>query len=143
MRYRRPNRVIMAGLVSAAAAVAVAGLPWPTPAGADPGSCDDPSCIPGINRIADLGSYCDNVIYNVFATTPGGRVLFCDSARGLAPRYFRAMPVAGIREYNTPCTQSYQQMAQAPDGLFLLCGYHENPDGTADSRWIRGDNWDN
>lgn len=106
-------------------------------------SCDDPICVPGIDRVVELGSYCDNTIYYVFATTPGGRVVFCDSARGLAARYFRSLPLAGIRDYDTPCTQPYAQMAQAPDGLFLLCGMALRKTGEADSRWIRGDHWDN
>lgn len=110
---------------------------------APPAPCNDPSCVPGINRVVELGSYCDNVIYYVFATTPNGRVVFCDSARGFEPRYFRALPLVGIREYNTPCTWPLNEMAQAPDGLFLLCGMSLRETGEADSRWIRGDHWDN
>lgn len=129
------------------APVVSAGIIWSlivaAPAGADVARCDDPSCIPGINRTVELGASCNNVIFNVFATTPWGRVVFCDSARGYAPRYFRALPVAGIREYNTLCEQPYNQMAQAPDGLFLICGMSLRDSGEADSRWIRGDHWDN
>ena len=110
----------MRALVCLLSALAVGMLLRPAVAAADPVGCDDPICVPGINRVVELGSYCDNVIYYVFATTPAGRVVFCDSARGYAPRYFRAMPLAGIREYNTPCTLPYNQMAQAPDGLFLI-----------------------
>lgn len=130
---------VLGALMIAAAAVLVK----PASAVAQPVGCDDPNCIPGIDRVVELGSYCTNTIYYAFATTPWGRVVFCDSARGYDPRYFRALPVAGIREYDTLCDQPYNQMAQAPDGLFLICGMHLNPDGTADSRWIRGDHWDN
>jgi hypothetical protein len=133
----------MRAIVFAIAAVTLANFVHPASATADSTRCDDPSCIPGINRVVELGSNCDNIIYFVFATTNWGRVVFCDSARDMAPRYFRALPVAGLRDYDTHCDQPYNQMAQAPDGLFLLCGMHLNPDGSADSRWIRGDNWDN
>jgi len=133
----------MRALVCLISALAVGSLLRPAAAVADPVSCDDPMCVPGINRVVELGSYCDNVIYYVFATTPAGRVVFCDSARGYAPRYFRSMPLAGIREYDTPCTLPYNQMAQAPDGLFLICGMALRETGEADSRWIRGDHWDN
>jgi hypothetical protein len=111
-------------------------------AGARPLGCDDPSCVPGINRVVALGSYCDNVTYQVFATTPEGRVVFCDSLRGLPPRYFRSPPLAGIREFDTPCTQTWNQVAQAPDGLFLLCGVVQQPNGSGQSRWIRADHYD-
>ncbi|KWX69284.1 hypothetical protein ASJ79_00100 [Mycobacterium sp. NAZ190054] len=133
--------------MSVVATTSTVGLLSPVVAHADPvPTCDDPSCVPGINRIVDLGSYCDNVIYHVFATTPAGRVVFCDSAKGLAPRYFRALPVAGIREFNTPCDQPYSQMAQAPDGLFLLCAAvlqpgTDNEESGGQSRWVRGDHW--
>lgn len=132
----------MRAIICATIALVVTTL-LPARAAAEPNRCDDPSCVPGVNRVVQLGSNCDNVIYYVFATTDWGRVVFCDSARGGAPRYFRALPLAGIRQYDTTCTQPYNQMAQAPDGLFLLCGMHLNADGSADSRWIRGDNWDN
>jgi hypothetical protein len=118
------------------------GTAMPFVARGDPGpACNDPSCVPGINRVVELGAYCDNVIYNVFATTPTGRVVFCDSAKGLAPRYFRALPVAGIREFNAPCDQPYNQMAQAPDGLFLLCATALREDGSGETRWVRADHW--
>ena len=132
----------MRALLCLISVFAVGSLLRPAAAVADPTSCDDPICVPGINRVVELGSYCDNVIYFVFATTPAGRVVFCDSARGYAPRYFRSMPLAGIRDYDTPCTQPYNQMAQAPDGLFLICGMALRETGEADSRWIRGDHWD-
>jgi hypothetical protein len=133
----------MRGIGCAIAVVVTAGFLPPAHATAEPSSCNDPNCVPGIDRIVELGSHCDNTIHYVFATTNWGRVVFCDSARGFEPRYFRALPIAGIREYDTPCDQPYNQMAQAPDGLFLLCGMHLNTDGTGDSRWIRGDHWDN
>jgi hypothetical protein len=131
------------GIASVLNALSAFGILVPAPVAAEPGSCNDPSCIPGINRVVELGAYCDNTIHFVFATTPDGRVVFCDSARGLPPRYFRSPPVAGIRDYGTACPQPYTQVAQAPDGLFLLCGMYMRPDGEADSRWIRGDNYNN
>ena len=132
------------GIVSAiVGALAVFGIVVPSPAAAQPVSCDDPSCVPGINRIVELGSYCQNTMYHVFATTSWGRVVFCDSARGLPPRYFRALPVVGIREYDTPCDQALTTMAQAPDGLFLLCGPYLHSNGQGETRWIRGDHYVN
>jgi hypothetical protein len=132
----------MRRLAFALSVLITASMVPPAPAAADPGSCDDPSCVPGIDRIVELGSYCDNTTYHVFATMASGRVVFCDSARGLPPRYFRSLPLAGIRDYNSPCTQPYTQVAQAPDGLFLLCATHMFPNGTGDSRWVRGDHYD-
>lgn len=125
-----------------AIAVAAAWLLGCPTAAAEPVSCDDPSCVPGINRIVELGSYCDNTTYNIFATTPEGRVVFCDSLRGLPPRYFRSLPLAGVRDYDTPCTQPWHQVAQAPDGLFLLCGVIQDGNGNGVTRWIRGDHYD-
>lgn len=128
---------------SAVGALALIGLHWPAAASADPVQCDEPACVPGINRVVALGADCDNVTYFVFATTDWGRVVFCDSTRGLSPRYFRALPVAGIREFDTPCDQPFNQMAQAPDGLFLFCGPKLDRNGTGVTRWIRGDHYDN
>lgn len=131
----------MAGVTMGTVAI-VMSLPFNVNAQPPP-VCDDPSCVPGIDRVVPVGAFCDNAIYYVFATTPQGRVVFCDSLRGYAPRYFRSMPLAGIREYNAPCDLPYNQVAQAPDGLFLLCGMSLRETGEGDSRWIRGDHWDN
>lgn len=123
--------------------LAALGLSWPTPAAADPVQCDDPSCVPGINRVVALGAYCDNPTYHVFATTNWGRVVFCESARGLPPRYFRSPALVGIRQYNTPCLSAYTQVAQAPDGLFLMCAVVPNSDRSGDGSlvWARGDHY--
>lgn len=110
---------------------------------ADPAECDDPSCVPGINRVVQLGAYCDHPSYHVFATTDWGRVVFCDSARGLPPRYFRSPPLVGIRQYNTPCPRAYTEVAQAPDGLFLICGVVIDKSGNGAPAWIRGDHYAN
>lgn len=133
----------MRRMVSAIAALATLGLFWPTLAAADPVKCDDPSCVPGINRIGALGAYCDHPTYYAFATTDGGRVVFCDSARGLPPRYFRSLPLVGIREYNAPCPRVFNEVAQAPDGLFLICGVMTDKYGNGTTVWGRGDHYVN
>jgi len=101
---------------------------------AEPVSCDYPSCVPGISPGVVLGAPCDNTTYFVFATTSWGRLVFCGSPRRYAPRYFRSPPMAGMKEVNSDCTGFENDVAQAPDGLFLTC---LSANGAA--RWVRGD----
>lgn len=133
----------MRRMVSAIAALATLGLFWPALATAEPVKCDDPSCVPGINRVVALGAYCDSPTYYVFATTDWGRVVFCGSARGLPPRYFRSLPLAGIREVDTPCPRVANQVAQGPDGLLLVCQVVTDKTGEGVTLWVRGDHYDN
>ena len=106
-------------------------------------NCDYPDCTPGISRQSVLGAPCDNTTYYVFGTadyyvsfaTQPGRLMFCGSPRRYEPRWFRSPPMAGVKEENSSCTDYPEYyVAQAPDGLFLVCNAH---DGT--QIWERGD----
>lgn len=113
------------------------------PAAADPPSCDYPDCTPGIAGHQVLGAPCDNTTYYVFGTadyyvsfaTEPGRLMFCGSPRRYEPRWFRSPPMVGVKQENASCTEyPTYYVAQAPDGLFLVCNAH---DGV--QRWERGD----
>jgi len=119
---------------AAFAALLAVGLLRPPTVSAEPVSCDYPSCVPGISPGVVLGAPCDNTTYFVFATTSWGRLVFCGSPRRYAPRYFRSPPMAGMKEVNSDCTGFENDVAQAPDGLFLTC---LSANGAA--RWVRGD----
>jgi len=90
--------------------------------------------VPGIAGNVVLVAPCDNTTYYVFGTTPWGRIVFCGSPRRYEPRYFRAPPMAGVKDLNSACTGYENDVAQAPDGLFLTC---LSANGAA--RWVRGD----
>ena len=128
--------MIAAGLLAAPPA----GLLTAPPAGAEPQTCNDPYCVPGITPNVVLGSYCDNTSYFVFGTAVAGpsirsgRLVFCGSPRRYEPRWFRSPPMVGIRDENGDCTGEEHAVAQAPDGLFLTC---VSTDG--ENRWRRGD----
>jgi len=96
--------------------------------------CDDAFCTPGITGNVVLGAPCGDTAHYVFGTTSWGRLVFCGSPRRYSPRYFRAMPMLGIKILGTNCTGHDFAMAQAPDGLFLTCA---SQDGQAE--WVRGD----
>ncbi|HTY32699.1 hypothetical protein [Mycobacterium sp.] len=113
------------------------------PAGAAPVNCDYPDCTPGIMPHVILGTYCDNTTYYVFGTadyyvsgtTQTGRLMFCGSPRRYQPRWFRSPPMAGVKDEGSSCTDYPEYyVAQAPDGLFLVCNAH---DGV--QNWERGD----
>ena len=113
------------------------------PAAAGPINCDYPDCTPGIRPHVILGTYCDNATYYVFGTadyyvsgdTQLGRLMFCGSPRRYEPRWFRSPPMAGVKDENSSCVDYPEyDVAQAPDGLFLVCNAH---DGT--QIWERGD----
>jgi hypothetical protein len=108
-----------AACVSAAPATADQEAPAPNPAIS--GMCDEPSCTPGITGGVVLGAPCDNTTYYVFGTTSWGRLVFCGSPRRYEPRYFRAMPMFGVKELGTDCNGYENGMAQAPNGMFLMC----------------------
>ncbi len=112
-------------------------------AAAGPVNCDYADCTPGIRPHVILGTYCDNTTYYVFGTadyyvsgtTQTGRLMFCGSPRRYEPRWFRSPPMAGVKEENSSCTDYPEYyVAQAPDGLFLVCNAH---DGV--QNWERGD----
>ncbi|CAN5588010.1 hypothetical protein BH10ACT9_BH10ACT9_21160 [soil metagenome] len=122
----------------AAGSLMVAGMltltqPAP-PADAAPQTCNDAFCVPGIAPNVGLGAYCANTSYFVFGTTSWGRLVFCGSPRRYEPRYFRSPPMVGIKEENTPCDGYLNDVAQAPDGLFLSCVAMNGA-----SLWRRGD----
>jgi hypothetical protein len=99
-----------------------------------PTNCDNPFCTPGITPGVVLGAPCENTSYFVYGTTDWGRLVFCGSPRRYDPRYFRAMPMVGIRDLNTNCSGMDNNMAQAPDGMFLMCVA-----SNGESTWQRGD----
>ena len=131
-------------LIGAAVAALVGiGVLMAAPAGAGPTVCDYPACTPGIIPHVVLGAPCDNSTYYVFGTadydisfaTQPGRLMFCGSPRRRETRWFRSPPMAGIKQENSDCEQWPEYyVAQAPDGLFLMCIVQ---DGHA--MWVRGD----
>ncbi|MDT5409160.1 MAG: hypothetical protein QOG14_1380 [Mycobacterium sp.] len=127
------NRVVRFTLPAVAALLAAGVLAAP-PAAAEPTVCDFPGCTPGIAPGAVIGAPCESTTYYVFATTSWGRLVFCGSPRRYAPRYFRSPPMAGVREENSNCVGHDNNVAQAPDGLFLTCIATNGQ-----SLWIRGD----
>ncbi|AFM16406.1 hypothetical protein Mycch_1608 [Mycolicibacterium chubuense NBB4] len=120
--------------VVATVALLAAGLAVPVRAGAAPGECNDPSCVPGIIGGVVLGAPCNDTVHFVFGTTSWGRLVFCGSPRRYAPRYFRSPPLQGVRAENSSCEGALNTVAQAPDGLFLSCIAVEGA-----TRWVRGD----
>lgn len=132
-RGMRRIAVLVAAAVVAALAVAIR-------AGADPVSCDEPGCVPGITPGVTLGAPCQDSEHYVFGTAVAGpsiqpgRLVFCGSPRRYEPRYFRSPSMAGIKELDTSCAGRENWVAQAPDGLFLIC---QSKNGAP--RWSRGD----
>jgi hypothetical protein len=116
------------------AAALVAGMLTPAIGTAAPIECNEPSCVPGIAGGVTLGASCPDTAYFAFGTTAWGRLVFCGSPRRYEPRYFRSPPMVGIKEENAPCPNNLNDVAQAPDGLFLSCAASDGA-----SRWVRGD----
>jgi hypothetical protein len=120
--------MLAAGLVAAPQAVA------------GPQTCNDAFCVPGITPNVVLGAPCDNTTYFVFGTAVAGpsiqpgRLLFCGSPRRYEPRWFRSPAIAGIRDLQSTCRNETNDVAQAPDGMFLSC-----VSMNGDSLWQRGD----
>lgn len=124
--------------------VLVAASMWSAPhAGAGPAACDYPACTPGIAPHIVLGTSCDNPTYYVFGTADSyisfasqpGRLMFCGSPRRYEPRWFRSPPMVGVKQENSSCTEWPEYyVAQAPDGLFLICNAHDGK-----QTWQRGD----
>jgi hypothetical protein len=134
----RPSRLWQSNLVRfIVAAVAIflgLGVLVAPRAAAGPVNCDYADCTPGIMPHVILGTYCDNTTYYVFGTsdyyvsgnTQPGRLMFCGSPRRYAPRWFRSPPMAGVKEENSSCSDYPEYyVAQAPDGLFLVCNAHD------------------
>jgi hypothetical protein len=128
-------------IVAVVAALIGVGVMMPPTAAAGPTVCDYPDCTPGIAPNMVLGAPCDNTTYYVFGVSGGyapatqpGRLMFCGSPRRYQPRWFRSAPMAGIKEENADCHQWLNYVAQAPDGLFLVCIAQEGH-----SFWTRAD----
>lgn len=129
-----------ATLFAALSACAVAVAPH---VAAGPAACDSADCTPGIIPHVVLGAPCDNSTYYVFGTadynvsfaTQPGRLMFCGSPRRFEPRWFRSPPMVGVKAENSDCTDWPEYyVAQAPDGLFLVCVVQSGK-----PRWTRGD----
>jgi hypothetical protein len=127
------SRPAAAAVASGVLTVAVVLL-TPAPAHGQPQPCDHPSCVPGITPGAVLGAPCDDTTYYVFATTSWGRLVFCGSPRRYEPRYFRSLPMVGVKDENSSCQGYENSVAQAPDGLFLTC-----VPANGQALWLRGD----
>jgi hypothetical protein len=143
-RRRRSLAVVIAAAMITPVAALVAITSAAARASADPAPpppdpavspvCDDAFCTPGIKGNVVLGAPCDDTAKYVFGTTSWGRLVFCGSPRRYAPRYFRAMPMLGVKQLGATCAGNDNDMAQAPDGLFLTC-LSQNGRPT----WVRGD----
>ena len=139
-RVWHSNRVrFIVALVAALLGVGVVAAP---PSLAGPTVCDYPACTPGIMPHQVLGAPCDNTTYYAFGVADGyvsfasepGRLMFCGSPRRYQPRWFRSPPMAGIKDEGAACQNYQNYVAQAPDGLFLICYAH---DGILS--WVRAD----
>jgi hypothetical protein len=115
-------------------AIAGAGLLAAPPAAAEPTVCNVPSCTPGIQPGVVLGAPCDHTTYYVFGVTDWGRLVFCGSPRRYDPRWFRSPSMWGIKDENSNCNNYEWGVAQAPDGLFLMC-----VPASGQELWLRGD----
>lgn len=129
-------------LVAMAAALLGASVLAAAPSFAGPTVCDYPACTPGIMPHQVLGAPCDNTTYYAFgvddSTVPPaaqpGRLMFCGSPRKYQPRWFRSPPMAGVKDLNADCQNYQNYVAQAPDGLFLICYAHDGM-----MSWVRAD----
>jgi hypothetical protein len=140
--YRLCKAIAVRFIVAVVAALIGVGVLTPPTAAAGPTVCDYPDCTPGIAPHMVLGAPCDNTTYYAFGVSDGyvsfasqpGRLMFCGSPRRYQPRWFRSPPMAGIKEENSDCHQWLNYVAQAPDGLFLICIAQEGH-----SFWTRAD----
>lgn len=67
-------------LVACVLSLATVGVGSPAAAKADPSSCDDAWCTPGVAPGVVLGASCDDTGHFVFGTTSWGRLVFADDA---------------------------------------------------------------
>jgi hypothetical protein len=132
---------LLVGVLAAVPASGDPGEPDPPVLPGQPGSCDEPNCVPGIQPGVILGTLCDRTDYYVFGTTSygpavalPGRIVFCGSPRRYAPRWYRAPKLVGVKEEGTDCGPFLHMVAQAPDGLFLYCLASNGR-----TLWVRGD----
>jgi hypothetical protein len=130
----RTSAAIVSSVLAALVVSLAVGLHIAPSAVAEPTSCDNPFCVPGITPNVVLGAPCGDTTHYVFGTTSWGRLVFCGSPRRYAPRYFRSPSMAGVKDENSSCTGHENNVAQAPDGLFLSC-----VSANGQSLWVRGD----
>lgn len=126
--FRPCQTILVRFIVAVVTALIGVGVMMPPTAAAGPTVCDYPACTPGIAPNMVLGAPCDNTTYYAFGVSGGyvpatqpGRLMFCGSPRRYQPRWFRSPPMAGIKEENADCHLFNNYVAQAPDGLFLVC----------------------
>jgi hypothetical protein len=140
--YRLCQAIGVRFIVAVVAALIGVGVVMPPPAVAGPTVCDYPACTPGIAPNMVLGAPCENTTYYAFGVSGGyvpatqpGRLMFCGSPRRYQPRWFRSPPMAGVKDEGAECGLRYQNyVAQAPDGLFLVCIGHDSV-----TTWVRAD----
>jgi hypothetical protein len=131
---RPAQRLTVATLVGVATVGLLAGPTTGPVAPARADECNDSFCTPGITPGVVLGAPCVNTATYVFGTTSWGRLVFCGSPRRYEPRYFRSPPMVGVKDLGGNCSGYENYVAQAPDGLFLTCGFvNQQP------VWVRGD----
>lgn len=132
---RPAPRLTVAALAAAVTVGLLAGsLTIGSVAPAQAEECNDSLCTPGITPGVVLGAPCANTATYVFGTTSWGRLVFCGSPRRYEPRYFRSPPMVGVKGLGANCRGFENYVAQAPDGLFLSCGFvNQQP------VWVRGD----
>jgi hypothetical protein len=97
--------------------------------------CNGIACLPGVTRDVVKGADCPDPNHYVFAVTTEDQLFFCGSPRGFTPRYFRSLQLAGVRNLGDSCEGEFNMVAQAPDGLYLLCAF-TNADEK--SHWVPG-----
>jgi hypothetical protein len=101
----------------------------------NPLPCNGIDCVPGITRDVVKGAFCPDPNHYVFAVTTEDQLFACASPRGFEPRYFRSLQLAGIRNLGDSCEGEFNEVAQAPDGQYLLCAF-TNDDEL--SHWVPG-----
>lgn len=114
MQWPATSVAVVIAMISAAMVVGPAGK-------AQSQDCNDAFCTPGIRGGVTLGATCDNTQYYVFGTTASGRLVFCGSPRRYEPRYFRSLPMKGVKAENTLCQGLENSVAQGLDGRYLFC----------------------
>lgn len=134
------NRV--RSIVPLVAALLGAGVVAAPPASAGPTVCDYPACTPGIMPHQVLGAPCDNTHLLRLRCRRRLRLLRLGTRTVDVLRVAKAIPASmvplpahgWVKEENADCTNYLNYVAQAPDGLFLICIAH---DGI--SSWVRAD----
>jgi hypothetical protein len=114
MQWPATSVAVVVAMISAAMVVGPAGE-------ARAQDCNDAFCTPGIKGGVTLGAPCNDTQYYVFGTTSWGRLVFCGSPRRYEPRYFRSLPMKGVKAENSLCQGLENSVAQGFDGRYLFC----------------------